>query len=198
MDQEQQVDKLTPITRKGKGPMNTQQRKEAKACFVASLCKDPNVSLACDNAGISREIAYKWREKDAKFAKAWDDAVERARDVGRSSIYQRAVHGWLEPAISLKQVVYNYTPILDENGNQKFDAQGRPLMNRADVVMIRKYSDALSIAWAKANLPEYKDKQPEINIYNELNAMAINAKNDLLASLGSEVKNEDQEQANQS
>lgn len=199
MSDNQQHDNMTPITRKGKGPMSAQQRKEAKAVFVASLCKDPNVSLACDNAGMSRNVAYEWREKDEQFAKDWDASIERAKDIVRSAIFQRAAYGWKEIALSMNRVVYDYRPVHDEDGNPRFDDQGRQIMQRGDVVYIHKWDTALQLGWARANLPEFKEEKTEINIFNELNAMAINAKNDLLNSLASDVEeDEGQEQANQS
>lgn len=174
--------KVTSITRKG--PMNAQERKEAKALFVASLCKDPNVSLACDEAKISRKTAYQWRDDDEEFAKDWDSSIERAKDIVRSAIFQRAAYGWKEIALSMNRVVYYYTPVIDpDTGEQKYDDKGRPIMQRGDVVYIHKWDTALQLGWAKANLPEYKDKQSDINIYNEINALAANAKNELLASL---------------
>jgi hypothetical protein len=33
---------------------------------------------------------------------------------------------------------------------------------------------------AKARMPEYRDKQPEVNIHTEINTMAEQAKNELL------------------
>lgn len=184
MSDELKGDKVTPITRKG--PMSAQERKEAKALFVASLCKDPNVSLACDCAKISRKTAYEWKEADKQFAKDWDTSIERAKDIVRSAIFQRAAYGWKEIALSMNRVVYEYTPVLDD--------QGRQIMQRGDVVYIHKWDTALQMGWAKANLPEYKDKQPDINIFNEINAMAINAKTELLTSLAPEVKDESQDE----
>jgi hypothetical protein len=132
-----QKDSPTRIMRKG-GPMTTEQRNEAMAVFLESLCKDPNISLACDRAGIIRDTAYKWRDKYKEFAKGWEDAIERTRDTARSSIYQRAIIGWEEPVTSMGKVVY--------------DQDGNPLM-------LHKWSDALANTYAKANLPEFKDKQ---------------------------------------
>jgi len=133
-------DNLTSNThamRRG-GPMTTEQRNETMALFLASLRENPNISLACDRAGISREGAYNWREKYKEFSKGWEEAIERTRDTARSSFYQRAVHGWDEPVTSMGKVVY------DQNGN--------PLM-------LHKWSDTLANTYAKANLPEYKEKQ---------------------------------------
>lgn len=132
-----QNDINTRIMRKG-GPMTIEQRNETMALFIESLCKDPNISLACDRAGIVRDTAYKWREKYKEFANSWEDAIERTKDTARSSFYQRAVYGWDEPITSMGKVVYG--------------PDGNPLM-------LHKWSDTLANSYAKANLPEYKEKQ---------------------------------------
>jgi hypothetical protein len=175
------------------------KRKQQKDAFLESLRKDPNVSLACDVAKISRDTAYRWKDTDEQFAKAWEASIDRAKDVVRSAIYQRAAYGWDEVALSMNRVVYYYTPVLDDKGNQRYDSKGQPMMQRGDVVHIHKWDTALQLGYAKANLPEYKEKQPEINIFNEIKAMADNAKNDLLNDLASASdEDESQEKTNQS
>jgi hypothetical protein len=39
-----------------------------------------SVSKAVQDAGVSRSMVYRWREKDAKFAAAWDEAAEKGID----------------------------------------------------------------------------------------------------------------------
>lgn len=167
-------------------------RKEAKVKFIAFLREDPTVSLACEHIDISRDTAYKWYDKDQNFAKAWDDALERARDVGRSSIYKRGIIGWQEPMVSMGKVVYEDDPVLDKEGNQKFDQKGRPMTQQGAKVMVPKSSDSLALAWAKANLPEYKEKQ-QIDITAQIVDMAEQAKNELLADLAAHI-HEDKKQ----
>ncbi len=173
------------------------ERKEAKAKFLAFLREDPTVSLACEYIDKNRDTVYNWREKDQNFAKEWDNALERARDVGRSSIYKRGIIGWQEPMVSMGKVVYEEDPVLDEKGEQKRDSKGRPMTQQGAKVMIPKHSDSLALAWAKANLPEYKDKQ-QIDITAQIVDMAEQAKNELLADLAASIANEDKEQTNQS
>lgn len=123
--------------RKG-GPMTEEQRSKAMLLFIESLKVDPNVTLACDQAEIGRTVAYEWRDKYPEFGKEWDTALERTKDVARSSIYKRGIIGWDEPLVSVGKLVR------DENG---------------EVVMVRKWSDPLAALYAKSNLPEYKEKQ---------------------------------------
>jgi hypothetical protein len=175
--------------------MKPKERKEAKERFLESLRVDPNVSLACDKAEISRETAYRWRDGDETFKTAWEKAIERTRDVARSSIYQRGILGWLEPAISNGQLVYEMEPVLDEGGHQVFD-KGKPLMKKTKPVMIPKWSDTLAVAYAKANLPEYKEKQ-QIDLNAQITTLAETAKAELLANLASTIADENKEQAQQ-
>jgi len=171
------------------------EQREAKDRFLVSLKVDPNVSLACDKAEISRDTAYRWRGNDEAFSKAWDTAIERTRDVARSSIYARGILGWQEPMVSMGQLVYEYEPVLDDEGKQKYDHKEKPLMQRGKQVMVPKWSDSLATAYARANLPEYKEK-PQVNIHAELADLAEQAKQSLLADLASALTDEDKEQAN--
>ena len=170
------------------------ERKEAKEKFLAFLREDPTVSLACENIGKERCTVYEWREKDEKFAKEWDDALERTRDVARSSIYRRGIIGWEEPMVSMGKVVYEDDPVLDDKGEQKIDSRGRPMTKQGAKVMTPKWSDSLALAYAKANLPEYKDKQ-QIDINAQISDKAEQAKNELLADLSIRI-NEDKKQDN--
>lgn len=173
------------------------ERKEAKEKFIAFLHEDPTVSLACEHINKSRDTIYKWREKDQKFAKEWDDAIERAKDVARSSIYKRGIMGWMEPIVSMGQVVCEQQPLLDQDGNPQLDKRGKPIMVKGDPIMIRKWSDSLAMAYAKANLPEYKDK-PQVNIHAQLDDLAQKAKDSLLADLAAAIGDEDKEPSDQS
>jgi hypothetical protein len=192
-ESERQVDKLTANTPPWRinGPMNAAQRKEAKALFIDSLKKDPTVSLACEAAHISRQAAYKWKDSDPTFAQEWADAVERTKDVARSSIYRRGILGWFEPALSMGQVVCELEPLLDSAGKPVID-KGKPVMMKGKPVMIHKWSDSLASLYAKANLPEYKDK-PQVDLQVQLSDLADQAKEDLLADLSAALANEDKD-----
>ena len=155
-----EVDKVDNHTR---AISRAQARKETKEKFIAYLREDPNVSFACEHIDMSREAVYKWRESDPKFAKQWDDAIVRTKDIARSSIYRRGVIGWLEPMVSQGQIIYEEEPVIDDNGDQKYDKRGKPMMRKTNPVMVRKYSDTLAIAYAKANLSEYESPETEIH-----------------------------------
>ncbi len=170
--------------------MKAEERKLAKVAFLASLQVDPTISPACEVAQISRDTAYRWREQDGAFSKAWDTAVERTRDVARSSIYRRGILGWDEPLVSMGQPVYLEEPVLDEDGRPKLNRDGGVLTTNK-LLTVHRWSDTLAVTYAKANLPEYKEK-PQVNINAQLTDLAEQAKAELLADLAASLGHEDQ------
>lgn len=68
-----------------------------KTVFLQELNKAPNVSAACDVAGVSRKTAYAHRQSDPEFGEAWDDAIEKALDKAEAELYRRATEGTLRP-----------------------------------------------------------------------------------------------------
>lgn len=190
MSDELKRDKATPIRAWGVGgPLSPAQRKEAKALFLEELKRVQAVSLACDYAGIDRSTVYRWKDKDQKFAADWQDCVEHGHDVARSSIYTRGILGWDEKVASQGQVVMEYEPVVDEEGNQRFDEKHRPLFKGGKPLTIHKWSDSLAALYAKANLPEYKDK-PQVNINAQLEDLAEQDKQALLADLDAAIAHE--------
>lgn len=174
---EQESDNLTPTKKAA-------QQKEAKRKFLEELPLCHTVTGACDFADISRDTAYRWKEQDKKFSEAWDQAVERTHDKARAKIFERAFDGVEEQAIGNGMPVYYYEPDMDEEaGEQRRDERGKLMWKRGNPVMIRKYSDSLAALYARANLPEYKDKQT-IDLNVKMAEEAEKAKESLLASLG--------------
>ena len=51
------------------------------------------VLLACRMAGVSRATVYRHRNRSARFARRWDDAVEDTVDVLEAEARRRAVSG---------------------------------------------------------------------------------------------------------
>ena len=67
--------------------------KKKKELFLAELREGWSVTRAARAAGMSRATAYLWREKDAEFARAWDDAKEDGVDRLEDIAKQRAFDG---------------------------------------------------------------------------------------------------------
>lgn len=64
----------TPSARKAEAA--TRQRDE----FLRLIGQGISTSTAAKGAGSSRTTVYRWRQDDAKFAAAWDDAKETGLD----------------------------------------------------------------------------------------------------------------------
>jgi hypothetical protein len=59
--------------------------------FLATLKRTPSVTLAARAANVSRRAAYDQRARDPKFAKAWEDALQKSIDLLEHAVYVRAV-----------------------------------------------------------------------------------------------------------
>ena len=98
--------------------------------FIETLERTANVSLSCKNVGISRKVAYSWKNKDSAkgrdFRRRWDAAIETAVDVLEAEARRRALKG-------VEKGVYH---------------KGK------EVAVERNYSDTLLIFLLKAHRPE--------------------------------------------
>ncbi len=167
--------KSTSVRVKGQ-KINKEQRKETQEKFLKSFAANGNVRVACMAAGVDRSAVHYWSEHDDQFNMRYNLAKEDVNDTIRAEIFKRAVIGEERYVTSMGKVVYY---------------ENKPLT-------IREKSDTLLMFHAKSRMPEYRDKQPEVNIHTEINTMANQAKNELLADLAAAIDNEDKEPSNQS
>jgi len=58
--------------------------------FLMGLRDGLTVSKAAKAAGVSRSTFYYWRDEDAAFRAAWDDALEQGRDRLVDEVRERA------------------------------------------------------------------------------------------------------------
>ena len=72
---------------------NNATREELKRAFLDGLRDQASVYHAAQAVGINRCTAYRWRAEDEEFARAWDDALEDAKDAMETSIYKRGMQG---------------------------------------------------------------------------------------------------------
>ena len=114
--------------------MTPAQRRIVQAAFLAAFQETANLTSASEAAGIDRTLVRYWQEHDETFSFQYHAAEEVANDRLRAEIVRRAVEGWEEPVYQLGR--YAGT--------------------------IRKYSDTLLIFQAKARMPEYRDKSPQL------------------------------------
>lgn len=119
--------------------------------FLLALTEYPVVSYAARAVGISYRQAYKTREKDEDFAKAWEEALEQGIDRAEQEAFRRAVVGFEEPVIDKGRLAYRYEryvavhthaetglPVEEEKWRIALDDQGQPIP-----LTTRKHSDAL-------------------------------------------------------
>lgn len=113
-----------------------------KPAFLEALRNVPVIRHACDAVGINRVTAWRAREADEEFAKAWDDALEEGIDRAEQEAFRRAVVGFEEPVIDKGRLAYRYERSVDEDGKETFkpvlDDNGQPVP-----LTVRKHSDAL-------------------------------------------------------
>lgn len=104
---------------------------EKRDRFLRVLAETGNVTEACRQTPVSRQSAYSLRDRDGRFRKAWEEAVETAVDALEAEARRRAYEGVREP------VFY----------------QGHECGH------IRKYSDTLLIFLLKGHRPEkYRER----------------------------------------
>ena len=109
----------------------TDATRRARACevFLRELATSANVTGSAMAAGVHRATVYRWREEDAAFAAAWDDAVEQATDALEAEMRRRAFEGCLRPVFQ---------------GGVK-------------VGEIREYSDRLAEVLLKGHRPKFRE-----------------------------------------
>ena len=72
----------------------TQKQKDS---FIDALSQTGNITKSCVASGISRRVAYNFREKDKAFSEAWDDALETGTDALEAEAWRRATKGTERP-----------------------------------------------------------------------------------------------------
>jgi hypothetical protein len=113
-----------------------------KPAFLAALRELPVIAHACKAVDIERSTAYRAREADEGFAKAWDEAQEDGIDRAEQEAFRRGVVGFEEPVIDKGRLAYRYERYLDDDGAEHYrlllDEHGQPIP-----LTVRKHSDAL-------------------------------------------------------
>lgn len=81
--------------------------------FLAALREWPIVQHACDAVGILRCTAYRARQADEAFAKAWEEAMDAGVDRAEHEAFRRAVQGLEEPVVYQGQL----TPVFERGAD---------------------------------------------------------------------------------
>src|SRR5438477_5014758 len=109
-----------------------------KRAFLDAFRLSGNVSAAARAAKVDRSTPYGWKDDDARFATAWEDAEQESIDRLEEEARRRAEAGTDEYVVSGGKLIY-----ADD---------GTPLLPR-------RYSDSLMALLLKAHRPEkYKDR----------------------------------------
>jgi hypothetical protein len=117
-----------------------------KPAFLAALRELPVIAHACKAVDIERSTAYRAREADEGFAKAWDAAMEDGIDRAEQEAFRRAVVGFEEPVIDRGRLAYRYeryeapdvNGVVQEHYRLLLDDNGQPIP-----LTVRKHSDML-------------------------------------------------------
>jgi len=163
-----------------------------RKAFLDCLREKGNVTAAARLVGIDRATAYRWRDADADFAQAWDDAIEEAADLIELEAHRRAVSGIDEPVIYQGDVTYVYErdsqgrvvydiveredkgldgktiTVTDRIPRLALDAQGKPL-----TLSKRVYSDALMALLLKAHRPDKYRENSKIELNGSMSLSAM-------------------------
>jgi hypothetical protein len=133
-----------------------------KALFLAALAEMPVIAHACKAAGVNRVTAWRAREADEGFAKAWDDALEEGVDKAEQEAFRRAVVGFEEPVIDKGRLAYRYERYVDEETREEkyrpvLDEHGQPIP-----LTVRKHSDALLALYLKGRRKKVYAERTEV------------------------------------
>ena len=167
------IEDVPPKRRGGQHP-TPEERSVIQEAFLTSFSRTANVSTSCQVANIDRTTIYRWLKEDEVFEERYREAELVACDVLRQEVFRRAVDGVPEPVISMGKLVYKEVPVLDENGQQRYDIKGKPMMRPTEPLTVPRYSDALLTLLVKSKMPEFRDKV-DLTASGSINVAAVSA-----------------------
>lgn len=62
-----------------------------KLTFLMNLAAGKSVKVAAEVAGIPRRTVYDWKDQDAEFSMAWEDAITGSIEVLEDEVRERAL-----------------------------------------------------------------------------------------------------------
>ena len=129
--------------RQGYRMFSEEERAALKEKFFEVFARTCNISAACREIGIDRGLIRYWKEHDTEFLVKFNDANADATDRLLAEAIRRATEGDPEYVVSMGKLVMG--------------PDGRPLTNL-------KRSDRLLEVLLKARLPEFRDRQTDVNV----------------------------------
>ena len=95
-----------------------------------------NLSVACDEVGITRPQVAKWLQTDSEFKSRMDDVDEEKKDLVESSLLQKVACG------DIAAIIYASKCLLSGPNGRGYD-ENRTLNARIDVVHSKETADAV-------------------------------------------------------
>lgn len=127
---------------------------DMKNTYLHNLAECGRKGMTAAMTGVCRLTVNKHIENDPDFAESVDIVIELYNDSIGGEVKRRGCDGWLEPRFI--QGVRALEPILNEDGSEMLNAEGKALFRLASV---RRFSDRLLELEAKRVDPNYRDKQ---------------------------------------
>jgi AcrR family transcriptional regulator len=108
----------------------------ARATFLSTLSDTCNVSEAARKAGIGRRTVYEWRDDDAEFEAAWDDAVQQAIDKLEGVAFERASTGESDRMLELLLKAHRGEKYREQRSVELTGKDGGPIKSEQNVVQV--------------------------------------------------------------
>ncbi|HZU01552.1 MAG TPA: hypothetical protein VFA10_17925 [Ktedonobacteraceae bacterium] len=180
----------TSSRRKGKR-LTKKEREQAQDTFLQAYAMNGNIMLSCKRANIDRSTFYQWCEHDQEFSILYHEAEKDFADFALAEFRKRAMEGYEKPVISMGRVVFEQIPLTNPDGTPKLDSKGKQMVKYGKPMMERVVSDTLLAMLIKRHFPEYRDKQPDINVNVDVNG----ARDSLLSKMGNLAVHETSDKA---
>jgi hypothetical protein len=139
--------------------------KEARqSLFLAALADKGVIGPSAEAAGVARQTVHEWR-KDPAFLERFEAALDRFADSLQEEALRRGRDGVDEPVVYQGQFSYEYEYVMDEDGKNVLDEEGKPvsrlrLDDRGQPIKasIKRYSDSLLARKLEARVKGYARK----------------------------------------
>ena len=128
---------------------------KSRKIFMAALAETGRIYHAAAASGVSVSMIYQRRKIDDELANEMESAMGTYRDSIEEEVARRAIDGVKDYKYHQGQPILDVE--LDENGCVAQDSEGRPKVKGQ--AFVRRYSDALLLAFARRHIPEYNEKR---------------------------------------
>lgn len=145
--------------------MSTKPLTPKQTAFIEALREYVTIKNASIVAGVTKTTHYEWLKNSETYKKAYDAIEEERMQSARDELADRALFGHLKI---------------------EYDGQGNPTKATTG------YETGLSVAYARANLPEYRETK-DLNVNVETKTIKVD--NDKMKSIRDDVFDEEDDDA---